>query len=90
MNRARQSSSSVVKRGRFPHFQPHINAVEFSAGCSRFSVLAALWNSGYVLSSERLCTTPFVAHALYDEFVDPFSLARKSLFFWFFIRVYEN
>ncbi len=29
-------------------------------------------------------------HGVYDEFVDPFSTARKSLFFWFFIQVYEN
>lgn len=29
-------------------------------------------------------------HGLYDEFVDLFSSTRKSLFFWFFIQVYEN
>jgi hypothetical protein len=29
-------------------------------------------------------------HGAYDEFVDPFSTVRKSLFFWFFIQVYEN
>lgn len=29
-------------------------------------------------------------HGLHNEFVDPFSSVRKSLFFGFFIQVYEN
>jgi hypothetical protein len=42
-----------------------------------------LWLCGYVLSIECLCTTQFVMRGLYDKFVDPFSLLRKSLFFGF-------
>jgi hypothetical protein len=49
-----------------------------------------LYFGSYVLLIGCLCTTGFALHGLYDEFVDPFSSARKSLFYGFFIQVYEN
>ncbi|MNC61711.1 hypothetical protein D3C75_1116720 [compost metagenome] len=40
---------------------------------------------GLCLLFECLCTTGFAVHPVNSVFVDPFSLARKCLFFWFFI-----
>jgi hypothetical protein len=47
-------------------------------------------SSSYALLCKCLCTTGFVMHGLHDEFADLFSSVCKSLFFGFFIPVYEN
>ena len=44
----------------------------------------------YVLLAECLCTTACATHVFKTENVDPFSFARKCLFFGFFLHVYEN